>query len=140
MKVILPYNTMVLSETDCFVEGLSAGSIVRGYHYNEKRIVDFPIKEITRIDPERALRMTMLGLDNSITFCGATKVLTAGGPIECGKAPFLLGVCHSNPRRLNTYNRIQTEELATTIKAYEIEWECQDFFLWAEGMLVGSTS
>jgi hypothetical protein len=73
-------------------------------------------------------------------YSGLTKVLTQGGSVECYKAPFLLGVCLTNPRQLTTFGVTGKDELHDEVKVYQIEWEDQNFFLWAEGILVGSLS
>jgi hypothetical protein len=139
MKVLLPYNTMVLGTGDLFVEGLKAGDSVRGYHYNEKKIVDFTLTAVTKVDPVHLVTLHY-SMTKPITFCALTKVLTQGGPIECYKAPFLMGVCHANPRQLNMFTKLRVEESRDTVPVYELEWEGQDYFLWAEGILVGSPS
>lgn len=138
MRVVLPYNTLVLSTGDCFVEGLHPGSIVRGYHYNEKKIVDFPLLSVELLENTQAITLQCHRLKPT-TFCGLTKVLTQGGPTECFKAPFLLGVCQANSRQLNVFARMGVEETPGNIPVYELTWESQDYFLWAEGILVGSS-
>lgn len=136
MKAILPYNVMLLSQGG-YPEYLNAGDIVRGYNYNEKKIVEFPVTKVTRLESTRVIRIDM-NRSKSMYFSGLTKVLTQGGPVACYKASFLLGVCQTNPRQLNVFTVVGIEETRDEVPTYEIEWEDQNFFLWAEGMLVGS--
>jgi len=137
MKAILPYNVMILSQGG-FPEYLNAGDIVRGYNYNEKKIVEFPVTKVTRLPSSVGLIRIDMNRSKSLFLSGLTKVLTQGGPIVCYKAPFLLGVCQTNPRQLNVFTVVGKEETRDEVPVYEIEWDDQNFFLWAEGMLVGS--
>lgn len=137
MKVILPYNIMVLCKDDFFVEGLKPGSIVRGYHYNEKKNVEFPITKVTPLGEVISAEIEFAGI-KPIVLCSLTKLLSLGGPTVSYNAPFGMGVCNVNPRTVNTYPIKNCNETGQVIAAYELEWDNDSYFLWAEGILVGS--
>jgi hypothetical protein len=128
---------MILSVDNFVVEDLHPGDIVRGYHYNEKKIVDFPITAITELNPTYPVRLDY-NPPKTLVLSGLTKVLTQGGSTECYKAPWLLGVCHANPRQLVTFTRVSILEPMDKVPTFKLEWDNPDYFLWAEGILVGS--
>jgi len=138
MYAILPYNTFIWAG-ECYPEYLSVGAEVTGYHYNDKRIVRFPITKIERLEPTRLIQLKFTDPKLKIQrFSGLTKVLTVGGPTECYKAPYLIGVCQNNPRQLMMFNVMELTELTEEVPVLRLEWEDQNYFLWAEGVLVGS--
>jgi len=137
MKVILPYNILVLCAGDFFVEGLKAGDVVRGYYYNEKKYVTFPLLSVTKVGEVPIVNLVAKDL-KPITLSDRTKVLTMGGPTECYKAIFLMSICQTNPKQVNIHTITSRLETKETVECYELEWEGQNNFLWAEGILVGS--
>lgn len=138
MKVILPYNVMVIANGDFFVEGLKPGDLVRGYHYNAKKIVNMVLTSVIELEPMETVSIKCKDT-KPISFGNQTKVLSLGGPGKCNAVPFLLSVCTKNPRKLNSYPIIVTER-DRIVPMYELEWENDEYYLWAEGILVGSSS
>jgi hypothetical protein len=138
MKVILPYNVMVIANGDFFVEGLKPGDLVRGYSYNAKKIVNMALTSVTKLEPMETVCLKCKEL-KFLFFGNQTKVLSLGGPGRCNAVPFLLSVCAKNPRKLNSYPIIFTER-DKIVPMYQLEWENDDYYLWAEGILVGSSS
>ncbi len=138
MYVILPYNSFIWTG-ECYPEYLTVGAEVTGYHYNEKRSVKFPITKVERLEPTRLIQLKFTDPKLKVQrLSGLTKVLTQGGPIECYKAPYLIGVCQHNPRQLNIFNVMETTELTEEVSVFRLEWDDQNYFMWAEGILVGS--
>ena len=138
MYAIVPYNTHILTK-EGFPEYIQVGDTVRGYHYNAKKIVEFPITKIERLDPTRLIQLKFTDPKIKIQrFSGLTKVLTQGGPAECYKAPYVLGVCQTNPRQLSVFSVLEMAELTEEVSVFRLEWDDQNYFLWAEGILVGS--
>lgn len=138
MKVILPYNVMVIANGDFFVEGLKAGDLVRGYHYNEKKIVNMVLTSVTRLEPMETIVIKCRDT-KPFTFGNQTKVLSLGGSSKCNAVPFLLSICAKNPRQLNSFPIISADR-SEVVPTYEIEWENNEYYLWAEGILVGSSN
>jgi hypothetical protein len=132
MKVILPYNAMVIANGD-----LKAGDTVRGYHYNEKKIVNMVLTSATRLADTESIHVKCTG-GKTYTFSRETKVLSMGGSSKCYAVPFLMGVCTKNPRIQNTFP-IVTADRDILVPTYELEWENDNYYLEAEGILVGSS-
>lgn len=138
MKVILPYNAMVIANGDFFVEGLKAGDLVRGYSYNEKKVVTMVLTSVTKLEPMPTVTMKCKDYKD-ILFSNQTKVLSLGGSSKCNAVPFILSVCTKNPRKLNTFPVISADR-GDPVATYELEWDNDDYYLWAEGIVVGSSS